>query len=83
MIATLYGHTGCFNRSRHGSRRDRQANFREGLVGTIAAVNPSWSGVLTPGDGPRLAVKDCIDVEGLHHGRLQAVVGEAARRAAH
>ncbi len=39
-------------------------------------MNPTWMVRLdAPGDGPRLAVKDCIDVEGLpttagHHGRM-------------
>ena len=65
MIATLMVTRSDTNRSGHRSRRDFQANLRDSRFVTLAH-GPHWIVRLdAPGDGPRLAVKDCIDVEGL------------------
>src|ERR1700749_4931980 len=80
MIATLMVTPCDINRSRRRSRHDLQANLPCLLgFGKIASMDPTWIVRLdVPGDGPRLAVKDCIDVEGLPTTAGCQVVSEQA-----
>src|SRR5207302_10590363 len=84
IIATLMITRSVTNQSQVTAAVTFKRNFRNFLESaTITRVDPTWIVRLdAPGEGPRLAVKDCIDVAGLPTTVGCEVIAEQASPAA-